>query len=102
MYKQAQTTVSDVFKALCVKYFVKRMADAASDTDLQHLKSLYPYGEVSASADGNIRNSYRAFLALIVASSHSKPVVYCDSSQLHGWKYARGCPYPVQICLART
>ena len=29
------------------------MADIASETALQHLKSLYPYGEITSSSDGD-------------------------------------------------
>ena len=34
-------------------FFKSTMADIASDTALQHLESLYPYGQVTSSSDGN-------------------------------------------------
>jgi hypothetical protein len=45
------------------------MADIASETALQHLKSLYPYGEITSSSDGNsfgIRHGYQCSILLTI------------------------------------
>ncbi len=44
------------------------MTDIASETALQHLKSLYPYGEITSSSDGN---SYKTLVMGISAQCNS-------------------------------
>jgi hypothetical protein len=61
-----------MFQFVGLSWYFLEMADIASETALQHLKSLYPYGETTSSSDGS---SYKFLVMMGISAQCNLPVL---------------------------